>query len=174
MASMNRVFLVGNLTRDPEVRYLTSGQAVADLRLAVTSKYRTQSGEDKEDTVFVDVNVWGRTAENCGQYLSKGAPALVEGRLKLDQWEKDGKKNSKLFVVADRVQFLGGPRGGSPRATEPVDVAGSDDAAPAAPAAARPASRPAAAPSRPAPAQAGDAGEAPQGGGSGDDDNLPF
>lgn len=167
MASMNRVFLVGNLTRDPEVRYLPSGQAVAELRLAVTSKYRTQSGEDKEDTVFADVNVWGRTAENCGQYLSKGAPALVEGRLKLDQWEKDGKKNSKLYVVADRVQFLGAPRGaGAGRGGEVVDVAG-DEAPQARKSAPRPAAQaPASAPG----AEEGAEGAAAQG----DDDNLPF
>lgn len=167
MASMNRVFLVGNLTRDPEVRYLQSGQAVAEMRLAVTSRYKTQSGEDKEDTVYVDVNVWGRTAENCAQYLSKGSPALVEGRLKLDQWEKDGKKNSKLFVVADRVQFIGAPK----RTGEYTDTPGGDEAAPARPAAAaKPVAR------APAPPAAAASEDRPDGAaaGSGDDDNLPF
>ena len=171
MASMNRVFLVGNLTRDPEVRYLQSGQAVAEMRLAVTSRYKTQSGEEKEDTVFVDVNVWGRTAENCAQYLSKGSPALVEGRLKLDQWEKDGKKNSKLFVVADRVQFIGAPK----RTGEYTDTPGGDEAAPARPAAAKPSAR---APASPAtaesPASAASEDRPDGAAAGGDDDNLPF
>lgn len=155
MASMNRVFLMGNLTRDPEVRYLTSGQAVADLRMAVSHKYKTQSGEEKEDTCFVDVNVWGRTAETCGQYLSKGSPLLVEGRLKYDEWEKDGKKNNKLRVVAERVQFIGAPR----RNAEVSDGPGDDTRA------AKPSRSP-----PPAVDQDG-AGSAPPGG---DEDNLPF
>ena len=110
MVSLNRVLLGGNLTRDPEVRYTPSGKAVADLGLAVNRKYRTSDGQDREDTCFVDLVVWGRQAETCSEYLGKGSPVLVEGRLQFDQWEKDGQKNSKLKVVADRVQFLGSPR----------------------------------------------------------------
>ncbi len=123
MASLNKVMLIGNLTRDPEVRYLPSGAAVADLRLAVSRKYKASSGEMKEETCFVNVSAWGRTAETCGQYLSKGSPLLVEGRLKLDEWEKDGQKQSRLSVVAERAQFLpkGGSGGGSPEKRAPAD-----------------------------------------------------
>jgi len=110
MASLNKVLLIGNLTRDPEVRYLPSGAAVADLRLAVNRKYKTQQGEDKEETCFVGVSAWGRQAETCGQYLSKGSPILVEGRLRYEEWEKDGQKNNRLTVTAERVQFMGSPR----------------------------------------------------------------
>jgi single-strand DNA-binding protein len=110
MASLNRVFLMGNLTRDPEVRYLPSGRAVADMRLAVSRKFRTAAGEEKDETCFVSVVVWGKQAETCGQYLSKGSPAFVEGRLQYEEWEKDGQKNNRLRVVADRVQFMGSPR----------------------------------------------------------------
>ncbi len=113
MVSVNRVMLAGNLTRDPEVKYTASGRAVSALGLAVNRRYRTAEGEDKEEVCFVDIDVWGRQAETCGEYLGKGAPVLVEGRLRLDQWEKDGQKNSKLKVVADRVQFLGSPRASS-------------------------------------------------------------
>jgi len=108
MASLNRVFLMGNLTRDPEVRYTPKGTAVADLGLAINMVYRTQDGSDREEVVYVDVVTWGRQAETCGQYLSKGSPVFVEGRLQLDQWEdKDGQKRSRLRVRAERVQFLG-------------------------------------------------------------------
>lgn len=112
MASFNKVILMGNLTRDPEVRRVSTGNAVTDLGLAVNRQYRTSSGENVEEVVFVSVDVWGRQAETCGEYLKKGSPVLVEGRLKLDTWEKDGKKMSKLGVVAERVQFLGSPRRG--------------------------------------------------------------
>lgn len=113
MASANFVLLMGNLTRDPEVRTIPSGTTVADLGLAVNESYKNKSGELVETTVFVDVVVWGRLAETCGQYLKKGSPALVEGRLQLDQWEgKDGEKRSKLRVRADRVQFLSMGGGG--------------------------------------------------------------
>jgi len=105
MASLNQVILAGNLTADPELRYTPSGKAVGDLRLAVTTKFK-----DTEDTVFVSVTVWDRQAETCAEYLSKGSPVLIEGRLKLDTWEKDGQKHSKISVVARRVQFLGAPR----------------------------------------------------------------
>ena len=111
MASMNRVFLAGNLTRDPEVRHIPSGIAVADLGLAINESYKSKSGEMVENTIFVDVVVWGRQAETSGEYLSKGSPVLIEGRLQLDAWEtKEGDKRSKLRVRADRVQFLSSPR----------------------------------------------------------------
>lgn len=109
MASLNRVFLVGNLTRDPEVRYTPGGIAVADLRLAVNERVK-KDDQWVEQAMYLDVTVWDRTAKNCGEYLAKGSPVLVEGRLQMDTWEKNGEKRSKLKVVADRVQFLGRPR----------------------------------------------------------------
>lgn len=124
MASLNKVFLMGNLTRDPEVRYTPKGTAVADLGMAINMTYRTQDGTDREEVVYVDVVTWGRQAETCGQYLSKGSPVFVEGRLQLDQWEdKDGQKRSRLRVRAERVQFLGRGRaaeGARPASAEPV------------------------------------------------------
>ena len=115
-ANLNRVILAGHLTRDPEVRYIPSGTAVSDLRLAVNESYRESgSSEWKERTVFVDVVVWGRQAETAGEFLSKGSPVLVEGRLQLDEWETpQGEKRSKLRVRGERLQFLSTPaRGGS-------------------------------------------------------------
>ena len=112
MASLNKVLLIGNLTRDPELRYIPSGTAVAKFGLAVNREYTDKgSGEKKENTCFVDVTVWGRQAETCNQYLSKGRPVFLEGRLEFSSWEtKEGDKRSKLEVVAERVQFLGGAR----------------------------------------------------------------
>jgi single-strand DNA-binding protein len=107
MASFNRVILLGNITRDIEVKYLQSGTAVTEIGLAVNEKYKNQSGEWVEDVVFVDVTLWGRTAEIASEYLSKGSPVLIEGRLKLDRWEKDGQKHSKLRVTGERMQMLG-------------------------------------------------------------------
>jgi single-strand DNA-binding protein len=106
MASFNRVILVGNVTRDPELRYISSGTAVTDVGLAVNDRRKNAAGEWVEETTFVDVTLWGRTAEVAGEYVTKGSPLLIEGRLKLDTWEKDGKKNSKLRVVCDRMQLL--------------------------------------------------------------------
>ena len=111
MASYNRVILVGNLTRDPELRYIQSGMAVTDVGLAVNDRRKTATGEWVEEVTFVDVTVWGRQAETASEYLTKGSPVLIEGRLKLDTWEKDGQKHSKLKVVCERMQMLGG-RGG--------------------------------------------------------------
>ncbi len=110
MAGYNRVILVGNLTRDPELRYLASGTAVTDIGLAVSEKRKNANGELIEETTFVDITLWGRTAEVVSEYLSKGSPALIEGRLKLDSWEdkQTGQKRSKLKVVGDRMQMLGG------------------------------------------------------------------
>lgn len=109
MASFNKVILVGNLTRDPELRYTPKGTAIAKLGLAVNRVWTNEAGEKKEEVTFVDVDVFGRTAENAGQYLRKGRPVLIEGRLKLDQWDdkQTGQKKSRLGVVAETVQFLG-------------------------------------------------------------------
>jgi len=117
MASYNRVVLMGNLTRDVEVRYITTGTAVTDIGLAVNDRRKSASGEWVEETTFIDVTLWGRTAEVAGEYLSKGAPVLVEGRLKLDSWEQDGQKRSKLKVIGERMQMLG-PRGAGSRSDD--------------------------------------------------------
>jgi single-strand DNA-binding protein len=109
MANLNKVFLIGRLTRDPELRYTQSGTAVAEFGLAMNRNYTTSSGEKREETTFVDVIVWQRKAEVICEYMSKGRPIFVEGRLELDRWEtQDGQKRSKLRVVADNFQFLGG------------------------------------------------------------------
>ena len=113
MASFNRVILVGNLTRDVELKFLPSGMAVTEIGLAVNNRRKNQAGEWVEETVFVDVTLWGRTAEVASEFLGKGSSALIEGRLKLDTWEKDGQKHSKLRVVGEQMQMLGAPRGGS-------------------------------------------------------------
>ena len=108
MASLNKVFLIGNLTRAPELRYTPSGTAVSDLRLAVNRNYTTQGGEKREETCFLTVVVWGKQAESSAQYLDKGSPVLVEGRLQTRDWEtKDGQKRNVVEVVAERLQFLG-------------------------------------------------------------------
>ena len=114
MASFNKVILVGNLTRDPELRYTPKGVAIAKVGLAINRFWTTETGEKKEEVTFVDVDVFGRTAENVGQYMRKGRPILVEGRLRLDQWDdkQTGQKRSRLGVVAESVQFLGSPTGG--------------------------------------------------------------
>ncbi|NQT00200.1 MAG: single-stranded DNA-binding protein [Candidatus Omnitrophica bacterium] len=111
MANLNRVFLMGNLTRDPELRYTPSGTAVTNLRIAVNRRYKTQSGEMKEETAFVTIVAWGRQAETCTQFLSKGRPIFVEGRLQMRSWEaQTGEKRNVLEVRASRVQFLGKPQ----------------------------------------------------------------
>lgn len=130
MASFNKVVLVGNLTRDPELRYTPKGTAIAKIGLAVNRVWTNEAGEKKEEVTFVDVDVFGRTAENVGQYMRKGRPILIEGRLKLDQWDdkQTGQKKSKLGVVAETVQFLGSAQGGgeggapasAPRAQRPA------------------------------------------------------
>jgi single-strand DNA-binding protein len=150
MASFNKVILMGNLTRDPELRYTPKGTAIAKVGLAVNRVWTNEAGEKKEEVTFVDIDIFGRTAENVGQYMRKGRPMLVEGRLKLDQWDdkQTGQKKSKLGVVAETVQF----RGSAPGAGE--------GGAPAAPR-----SRPAAS-SAPAP-ESGDSEPPP-------DDDVPF
>ena len=123
MASINMVILAGNLTRDPEMRFTPSGMAVAKIGLAVSRKFKDpKTNEMREDVTFVDIDVFGKQAEVAGQYLSKGRPVLIEGRLQLDQWDdkQTGQKRSKLKVVASRIQFLGskpegGGGGGAPR-----------------------------------------------------------
>ena len=122
MASLNKVFLMGNLTRPPELRYTPGGTPVADLRLAVNRAYTTQSGEKRQDTCFLTVVVWGRQAESCGEYLDKGSPVLVEGRLQTRDWEtKDGQRRNVVEVVADRVQFMGRGKAAVPAESEPVE-----------------------------------------------------
>jgi single-strand DNA-binding protein len=112
MASFNRALLMGNLTRDPELRYLPNGSAVANMSMAMNRTYKSQTGEMKEEVTYVRVVVWGKQAEACAEYLSKGSPVFVEGRLQSRQWEtEDKQKRSVLEVVADRVQFLGRKRG---------------------------------------------------------------
>ena len=115
MASYNRVILLGNMTRDVELRYTQGGTAVTDIGLAVNDRRKSQTGEWIDETTFVDVTLWGRTAEVASEYLGKGSPILVEGRLKLDTWETDGQKRSKLHVVCDRMQMLGGGSGSGSR-----------------------------------------------------------
>lgn len=141
----NRVTLAGNLTRDPQVRFFANERAVADFGLAINRRFKTPDGQQKEETTFVDVEAWGRTAELVGQYLTKGSPCFIEGRLRLDSWDdkKTGEKRSKLKVVADSVQFLSS-RGDRAPGAEGAPAAEGGEAAP----------RPA--PARPAPAPAGD------------------
>ena len=130
MAGYNRVIIMGNLTADPEIRYTPKDVAVCDLRLAVTT-ISGKGEKKKEDTVFVDVTTWDRMAENCNEYLAKGRPVLVEGRMTQDTWEdsETGKKRSKIKVVANTVQFLGDGKQGAkkdkPKAND--DIAGDSD-----------------------------------------------
>jgi single-strand DNA-binding protein len=114
MASFNKVILLGNLTRDPEVRYTPKGTAVTELGMAVNRVYTAENGEKREETTFVDVTLWGRTAEIAGEYLKKGRPVLIEGRLQLDTWDdkQSGQKRSKLKVVGEGLQLIGGRPGG--------------------------------------------------------------
>ena len=126
MSSYNKVFLMGNLTRDPQVKFLPSQMQVAEFGLAVNRKYRTAAGEDKEEVAFIDCTAFGRTAETISQYLIKGKPIFIEGRLKFDTWDdkQGGGKRSKLTVVVENFQFIGGrdqgdgePDGGGQAAT---------------------------------------------------------
>jgi len=108
MASFNRVILIGNITRDIELKYTPQGMAVTELGLAMNDRRKAASGEWVEETTYVDVTLWGRTAEIASEYLGKGSPIMIEGRLKLDTWERDGQKRSKLRVVGERMQMLSG------------------------------------------------------------------
>ncbi len=163
MSSYNKVILLGNLTRDPELRYTPKGQAVAKLGLAVNRRYTTESGEARDEVTFVDVDAWGKQAEVIAQYCKKGRPLFIEGRLKLDQWDDKttGKKMSRLGVVLENFQFVGDNRqeGGG----------GAGGGAPSAPSGPRPA------PSRPAAPKATDSpsGESPDAAPP-EDDDVPF
>ena len=110
MASFNKVILLGNLTRDPEVRYTPKGSAVCDLGIAINRQYTLDSGEKREEVTFVDVVLWARLAEIAGEYLKKGRPIFIEGRLQLDTWDdkQSGQKRSKLRVIGETMQLLGG------------------------------------------------------------------
>lgn len=110
MASLNKVMLIGNLTRDPEIKYTPKGTAIADIGLAVNRNYSTESGEKREEVTFIDVTLWGRVAEIVGEYCKKGKPLFVEGRLQLDTWDdkQTGQKRSKLKVIGENIQLLGG------------------------------------------------------------------
>ena len=127
MANFNKVFLIGRVTRDPELRYIQSGTAVLDLGIAVNRRTKSNDGTWREEVTFVQVTVWGKTAENCAEYLSKGRPVFIEGHLNLDQWEdkKTGEKRNKLRVTAENVQFLGSrePGAGGPRPAQAQDQA---------------------------------------------------
>jgi single-strand DNA-binding protein len=152
MASFNKVILLGNLTRDPEVRYTPKGTAVTDLGLAVNRTYTADNGEKREEVTFVDVTFWGRTAEVAGEDLKKGRPVFVEGRLQLDSWDDktSGQKRTKLKVIGENMQMLGSPRGGA------AGGGGGDEESSGGSRASRPAPPPKAAPSAP------------------DDDEIPF
>ena len=156
MASFNKVILLGNLTRDPEVRYTPKGTAVTELGMAVNRVYTAENGEKREDTTFVDVTLWGRTAEIAGEYLKKGRPVFIEGRLQLDTWDdkQSGQKRSKLKVVGEGLQLLGGRPGGG--AAGGGGGGGGDEEG-----GSRPSSRPAPPPKASAPSEP-------------DDDEIPF
>jgi single-strand DNA-binding protein len=153
MASFNKVILLGNLTRDPEVRYTPKGTAVTELGMAVNRVYTAENGEKREETTFVDVTLWGRTAEIAGEYLKKGRPVFIEGRLQLDTWDDktSGQKRSKLKVVGEGLQLIGSRPGGGGGGG-----GGDEEGGSSAPRSTRSAPPPKAAPSAP------------------DDDEIPF
>jgi len=144
MANFNKVYLMGNLTRDPELRYTPKGQAVAKLSIAVNRKYTTEAGEAREEVTYVDIDAWGKQAEVISQYCKKGRPLFVEGRLKLDQWDDKttGQKRSAIRVVLEGFQFIGGPPSGD-GAGSSGGPSGPSSTASAPP---RPAARPASSP----------------------------
>jgi single-strand DNA-binding protein len=127
MASFNKVILVGNVTRDIELRQIGSGSSVCDLGLAVNDRKKTQSGEWIDETTFVDVTLWNKTAEIAAQYLGKGSPVLIEGKLKLESWETDGQKRTKLKVVGERMQMLGGKKESAVQQTSRISGGFSQD-----------------------------------------------
>jgi single-strand DNA-binding protein len=143
MAYLNKVFLIGNLTRDPELRVTPKGTAICQFGIAVNRQFKDESGATRDETTFVDIEAWGKQGELVSKYLTKGSPAMVEGRLKFDQWEDktSGQKRSKLKVVLDNVQFLSTRGGGGSHA--PGAGAPPDDGDPASPPPARPAAPPA-------------------------------
>ena len=129
MANLNKVMLIGNLTRDPELRYTPKGTAVADIGMAINRVRNDDQGQRQEETTFVDVTLWGRQAELAQQYLAKGRAVYIEGRLQMDTWEdkNTGQKRSKLKVVGENMQFIGSPSGGgggnAPRQSQPPQQA---------------------------------------------------
>ncbi len=165
MASFNKVILIGNLTRDPEMKYTPKGTAVARLGLAVNRRYTTETGEAKEEVTFIDIDAWGKQAEVIAQYCRKGRPLMIEGRLKLDQWDdkQTGQKQSKLRVVLESFQFLGGREEGGP---------GGGPLSPPAGTAVRPPPRPL--PPRPASPSPADAPADPLDGPPPEEDDVPF
>jgi single-strand DNA-binding protein len=133
MANFNKVFLMGNLTRDPELRYTPKGVAIAKLGLAVNRNYTTESGEKREEVTFVDVDAFGKQAETLGQYMKKGRPIFIEGRLRLDSWDdkQTGQKRTRMGVVLEAFQFIGSPQnreegGEAPRARPAAAVPATD------------------------------------------------
>ena len=167
MPNYNKVILMGNLTRDPEVRYTSSGTAIAKLGIAINRYWSNKDGQKQEETTFVDVDAFGRQAETIGQYLKKGRPTMVEGRLKLDQWDdkQTGQKRSKLGVVLDRFEFIDSRSegGGGDFSGESSSPSGGGAA-------------PAQGGGGAAPAQGGGGAAPAQGGGGGfaEDDDVPF
>ena len=132
MPNFNKVFLMGNLTKDPELRYTAGGAPVANLRMAINRVYQLQSGEKKEDVCFVTVVVWRKQAEAAGEYLKKGDPLFVEGRLQSKSWEtEDKQKRTSMEVVADRIQFLNRGKGGSETMHEGAEDEGAPQGGPA-------------------------------------------
>mgnify|MGYP001347826716 FL=1 len=130
MNAFNKVILMGNLTRDPELRYTPKGTAVAKLSLALNRKHTDKDGQTVEETTFVDVDAFGKTAETIGQYMQKGRAILLEGRLKLDEWEDQatGKRRHKLNVILERFNFVGGKSDNSAPSKEPANKSPIDDA----------------------------------------------
>ncbi len=167
MASFNKVILLGNLTRDPELRYTPKGTAIARIGLAVNRKYSTDTGETKEEVTFIDIDAWGKQAELISQYLRKGSPLFLEGRLKLDQWDdkNTGQKVSKLRVILETFQFVGGNRAGEGGPAGSATGSYAPSAPSAAPSQPRPASRP---PTTSAPPSSDPEGPPPE------EDDVPF
>ncbi len=179
MADLNKVFLIGRLTHDPELRYTPNGTPVTDIKLATSRKYATREGETREETLYIVVTVWNRQAENCCQYLRKGRAVHVEGYLKEETWEtREGEKRSKIKVEAERVQFLEKKDDSIPNVSQPMDDGGyssppsaggsSSSYAPRRPSAPAPSDRPSLPPRRPSPSIE----TSPPDGG--DEDDIPF
>ena len=157
MANVNKVILIGNVTRDIEVKFTPKGSAVADVGLAINRKYSLDNGEKREETTFVDIELWGRLAEIAGEYAKKGSPLYVEGRLRMDTWDDktSGQKRSRMKVVGENIQLLGGRTGGGGSFSSEEESASSAQ------------SRPAARTPERRPAPAADPSAAP-------DDDIPF
>lgn len=151
MANLNKVMLIGNLTRDPELKYTPKGMAIAEFGLAVNRNYTTESGEKREEVTFVDIEMFSRLAELAGEYLKKGRPVFIEGRLKLDTWDdkQTGQKRSKMRVVGEVMQFLGGREGGGGGGGEPSESGGGSSKFSSSGASQRPTNRPPGKPSAP-------------------------